>query len=165
MAIRILLLALTTVLAAALQSTVAPRLAVFGARPDLLLVLTVATALVAGPITGMGVGFAAGLLQGGLDGGAVGGSAAVLTVVGYAAGALQARLFLEHWAVPVAAVGLLTLAAEGVRGVLWRPEGWTWPAAALALVGSVLFNAALAYPAFALARRARRLLPGAAPLR
>lgn len=163
MATRTLLLALIVLVATALQSAVVPHLAVRGARPDLPLVITVILGLVGGPITGMAVGFSTGLLLAALDGGSPGASAALSTLVGYLAGGLRARIFVEHWAVPLLAVAVLTFAAQGARGLLWRPEGWTWPAGLSALGGSTLYNAALAYPAFALLRPARRLL-GAAPL-
>jgi len=163
LASRTLLLALVILVTAAAQSAVVPHLALFGARPDLPLLLTVMVGLLGGPIAGMSVGFAAGLLQGALDATSPGGAAAVFTLAGYLAGALRARLFFETWLVPAAVVGVFTLAVQGARGLLWRPEGWVWSALLATLAGGALYNAVLAVPAFALARRSRRLLPGAQP--
>jgi hypothetical protein len=89
--------------------------------------------------------------------------AALFVAAGYAAGALRGRLAVEHWPVAALAVGFLTVAFEGARGLLGAVEGWTWPAALLTLAGTGLYNAALACPACALLRRGRSLLPGAAP--
>ena len=162
MAARIIVLALVALAATAVQSAVVPHLALLGVRPDLPLILTACIGLVAGPIPAMGVGFAGGLLTGALDGGSPGLAAAFLTLVGYLAGALRGRLFVEHWAIAAAVVGLLSLGAQGGRALVSWPQGWPWWQLAAGMAGGALYNAALAYPAYALLRRARGLLPGAA---
>jgi rod shape-determining protein MreD len=94
-----------------LQVAIAPRIAVFGVVPDLLLLVVITLALVEGPTAGAVVGFAAGLLTDLVATGPIGPSALVLSLVGYFAGSLSASLFAEGWWLPVIVVSVATLVA------------------------------------------------------
>ena len=80
--------ALLILLAILIKTIVLPAVAIGTFRPDVLVLVVVAVALVEGPDTGLRLGFAAGLTQDLLSGGAalVGLGALVMMGIGYAAG-------------------------------------------------------------------------------
>lgn len=79
---------LALLLGVALQTSVFARLPVFGALPDLLLLVTIGVALESEPEVGAAVGFAAGLLQDLTGVLPLGMSAVAYTLVGYSVSAL-----------------------------------------------------------------------------
>jgi len=148
--------AAVTYLLAVLQSTVAGRLAIAGVSPDLLFVWTVAVGLMSGPAPGALAGWGAGLLEGGLQQVWLAPYAISKTISGFVAGQLGARMLKENWVVPAVCAGALTLLNEAIFLLLARPvvgaEAWR-------RIGiRVVYHAALAPLALALAYRGRRLL-------
>lgn len=115
--LRVALVAAAVVLAVALQVSVLSRLPVPGATPDLLAVLVAAVGLVGGSSAGAGTGFGAGLLLDVAPGtdGVVGRWALCLTVVGWVAGLLSARVAgpsrRAPWATAVGVCAALAAAA------------------------------------------------------
>ena len=115
---RVVLGAVTVLLALLLQTTVVARLPLPGSPPDLLLVLVVAYALTEGSAAGMLTGFSAGLLADLLADAELGRLALVYVVVGYLAG-LAAEETERSTLLPFVVVGLscagalLLYAAEG----------------------------------------------------
>jgi rod shape-determining protein MreD len=101
-----------------LQASVAPHLAVFGVVPNMFLLVVVTLALVEGPVPGAFAGFAGGLLLDMLGTSVIGPWALVLTVVGYAAGTLNAQMFAEGWLLPVSVVFIASALAEFSYGML-----------------------------------------------
>ena len=147
-------------LAAAIQTSVASRLAIGPAVPDFVLILVICIGLLRGPTAGTWAGFGGGLFFGLLQPRAE--ALAGLTIGTMLAGLLAGRqrrwLRVEHWlAVPISALGL-TLVASAVTWLLSQPgqigHGLKLGAAA------AVYNAILSPVIFALVRRAdRRLRP------
>lgn len=121
--------AVAIAVAALLQVAIAPELVIGGVVPNVLLLVVVTVALVEGPNSGAVAGFSAGLALDLLGTLPVGPWALVLTVVGYAAGTLQANMFAAGWLLPVTVAFAAGLAAElgywtvlavlGVGGPFW----------------------------------------------
>jgi rod shape-determining protein MreD len=111
---RIAVLALVLVAAVVLQTSLLPRLAVAGFRPDLLLLVVTVVALHDGPFAGARVGAGAGLvLDLLLTDGPFGLSIIVGVTVGYAVGALRPYVASTS---PFAPIGLA--AAAGAAGTI-----------------------------------------------
>jgi hypothetical protein len=129
---RIILIAVSLIVAVALQLSLMSRLGLPGATPDLVLVVVMAFGFVRGPVAGAAIGFAAGLL---LDLappslGYFGLSAALLAVAGFAAGVVAERsggvVAIALISVALAAFGLTIVRAVvatlvGDPRVLWGP--------------------------------------------
>lgn len=146
-----------------LQIAVAPYLAIGGVVPNFLLLVVVTLALVEGPVWGSASGFAAGLLFDLIGSGPVGPMAFVLSVVGYAAGALQANLFAEGWLLPLTVLGVASLTAGLAYGLILALLGQVsglWHTFWTVMLPEALYNVALGlltYPL--LARFLRRERP------
>jgi rod shape-determining protein MreD len=91
-----------------LQSDVASRLSIHGARPDVVLAAVVLLARRRGPLVGTWAGFCAGLMQDGLAPDRVGLHATLLCTVGYFFGHLRVGLL---WESPAASALILFVAA------------------------------------------------------
>ncbi|MBI5837598.1 MAG: rod shape-determining protein MreD [Candidatus Eisenbacteria bacterium] len=90
-----------------LQTDVASRMSILGARPDLVLAAVVLLARRRGPLAGTLAGFAAGLMTDGLTPDRLGLHALLLGSVGYFFGHLRVNLL---WETPAAAALILFLA-------------------------------------------------------
>lgn len=101
-------------LAGALQGNLPGWLALKGAKPDLILVVLVATALNFEPVTGALFGFFAGMIHGSLVGYSLGSLIVSRTIIGFLASSITTRLFSENPIVPVLAAGGLTFVGEAV---------------------------------------------------
>jgi rod shape-determining protein MreD len=148
-----LVFVLLLVTAAVLQTTLAPRLFVFGGQPDFVFAVIVAGALLTEAGSGALFGLAGGLLTAALVGETVGTFLVSRTLAGFVAGAVGARLFRGNILVFMTGVALAALVAEGIYvlsapGVAARPAPWL----RAALVGT-LWNALLALPVSTLLRR------------
>lgn len=110
--------AIAIALAAIVQASIAPHLAVFGVVPNFLFLVVVSLALVEGPVAGCSAGFAGGLLFDLIGTHPVGPYALVLCTVGYVAGLLQANLFAEGWRLPVTVVAVASLISEIAYGII-----------------------------------------------
>jgi rod shape-determining protein MreD len=89
---RAFLLGLLVVTGLVLETSVLGEATLVGAKPQVLLVITVALAMGEGPALGAGFGFAAGLASDLLTGLPVGLTAITYTIVGYAVGAIRAQI-------------------------------------------------------------------------
>ena len=141
------LLGLFLVLAAALQVSLGPRLAVQGVFPDLLLVCSIVAGLLYGPQVGAISGFVAGWFTFALQGQWPGSFLISRLVTGYLLGLLEARLFKENVTIHIGGAFLGTLLATGlfllICPELIRQPGWPRQA----LYGA-LYNALMAPPLF-----------------
>lgn len=95
-----------------LQVAIAPRLAIGGVVPNLLLLVVITLALIEGRTAGAAAGFAAGLLFDLLGGSPIGVAALVFTVTGYLAGSLQENMFAEGWLMPPTVAFVASLFTE-----------------------------------------------------
>ena len=89
-------------------------LSLWGARPDLVLVVLIAFALAADPGFGAILGFAAGLVHGSVTGFSLGSFLVTRTIVGFLGGSVTTRLFSDNPAVPVLSAVWLTAVCEGL---------------------------------------------------
>jgi rod shape-determining protein MreD len=81
-----LAIAMAVLLGYAVQASIVPYIAIWGARPDLLLIVLVHAALMRGPTTGVIVGFASGFLLDVASPQTLGANALARSVVGFAVG-------------------------------------------------------------------------------
>jgi len=144
--------AIALLVAAILQVSLAPHLAVFGVVPDLIFLVVVTLALAEGPVAGGVSGFVGGLLFDLIGTSVVGPYALVFTLVGYAAGMLSANMFAEGWLLPVSVVAIASLTAELSYGVVLVVLGMSttfWRDIITVMIPSALYHtvlAVLAYP-------------------
>lgn len=96
-----------------LELTVLDRLRVFGAGPDIMLLLAVVAGIVGGPRVGALFGFAAGIVLDLFLETPMGLSALVFCLVGYAVGNIQGGVLRAAWWIPV-----VTTLVASVAGVL-----------------------------------------------
>jgi rod shape-determining protein MreD len=89
---RTFLLALLVITGLVIETSVLGEATLVGAKPQVLLVITVALAMGEGPALGAGFGFTAGLASDLLTGLPVGLTAITYTIVGYAVGAIRAQI-------------------------------------------------------------------------
>jgi rod shape-determining protein MreD len=95
------------------HATLGPALRIADVAPDIPLIVVVMLALRRGPEFGCGAGFLAGLLQDAATGGLLGVQALTKAVIGFAIGALGARLRVSQPLVQVPGLVVLSL-VEGV---------------------------------------------------
>lgn len=132
MGIRAAVFALLVLVAILLKTTVLPAVAINSFRPDVLVIVVVAAALIEGPDTGIRLGFAAGLVQDLISGEAalVGLGAVIMMATGYVAGRLRPYIVAAQFASSVALSGLLAGGATLAFGVLGRMFGVIQPSVA-----------------------------------
>ena len=154
--------AIALLVAAVLQVSLAPHLAVFGVVPNLFFLVVVTLAFVEGPVAGGVSGFVGGLLFDLIGTSVVGPYALVLSVVGYSTGMLSANLFAEGWLLPVTIVAVASLSAELANGIVLAILGLGatfWSDVVKVMIPSALYHtglAVLAYPWLARILRADR---------
>lgn len=95
------------------ELTVLDHLRVFGAGPDIMLLLAVVAGIVGGPRVGALLGFAAGIILDLFLETPMGLSALVFCLLGYAVGSLQGGVLRAAWWIPV-----VTTFVASVAGVL-----------------------------------------------
>lgn len=136
MPLRIALFSGLIVLAILVRTIVLPAVAISTFRPDVLVLVVVAVALVEGPDSGIRLGFAAGLLQDLVSGGGalVGLGALVMMGVGYAAGTSRPYIAAAQRTGVIALCGALAGGATLASGVLGRMFGVIQPS-----LGRILF--------------------------
>lgn len=96
------------------ELTVLDRLRVFGAGPDIMLLLAVMAGIVGGPRVGALFGFAAGIVLDLFLQTPMGLSALVFCLVGYAVGNIQGGVLRAAWWIPI-----VTTLVASVAGVLF----------------------------------------------
>src|SRR5437868_608177 len=97
------------------ELTVLDRLRVFGAGPDIMLLLAVVAGIVGGPRAGALMGFAAGITLDLFLETPMGLSALVFCLVGYAVGNIQGGVLRASWWIPV----ITTLVASAAGELLY----------------------------------------------
>lgn len=100
--------------AAALQANLPGFISLWGAKPDLVLVVLIAYSLADDLEFGAALGFIAGLIQGSAVGLAMGSFIVTRTITGFLAGLVTTRLFSDNPIVPMLSAMWLTLVAEGM---------------------------------------------------
>ena len=113
---RSILLSLLTVTGLALETSVMGRLTLFGVKPELLLLMTVALAMGEGPEVGATAGFVMGLMTDLVVPQPQGVYALTLTVVGYAVGRVRAQLQTPSAWLPIGMVFVSTVAGVAFYG-------------------------------------------------
>lgn len=129
------------VAAAGLQGNLPPAVSLFGAKPDVVLVVLISYALAANPEFGAGLGFVAGLLHGSMVGFSLGSFIVTRTITGFLASLVTTRLFSENPLVPVLSAVWLTVVCEALF-LLFNPR----PEIAIAfrkVAGECISNAVL----------------------
>lgn len=137
------LLALATVI----QAGMAPRLAVLGVKPDLLLLAVVGYALTRGTLAGCLLGAAAGMVEDAMVGQYLGVRALALTLVGLVSARAATRFFGDQPLVPVVAAVGGTVLAELTSWAVWRALGVPLPLGvglARVILPSSLYNGLVA---------------------
>lgn len=127
--------------AAGLQGNLPPAVSLWGAKPDLILVVLIAYSLAADLTFATTLGFVAGLIHGAAAGLAVGSFIVTRCITGFLAGLVTSRLFSENPIVPVLSAAWLTLVAEGLF-LLANPRAGLVPAAGQ-IAGECILNALL----------------------
>lgn len=140
-----------------LQTTVLPQLTLFGAAPDLVLLVTISMGLLEGPIAGAATGVAGGLLEDLLLTAVTGLTALTYLLVGYTVGKIRPYVQSTSVLVPVAGIFVGTVAAQLLYAALSVLLGG--PASAMDRVIQTsmlmgLYNAIIAPFVYPVARRA-----------
>lgn len=128
---------------------------VFGLAPCLLLVMTVAIASYAGPVSGQCYGFFWGLFLDVVGVHTFGASALALTLVGYCVGVIRRQMDVSSPASQAMVVGFVSVAYAvflALAGLVFERR-FLWGGWAL-FVGVPLYNFLVAPPIFFLARKA-----------
>jgi rod shape-determining protein MreD len=105
----VILSILLFVIAFVVQTTVFPRIAIEGVKPDLILVITVYLGLVRGPAIGCANGFFAGVIEDVYSGLYLGSNALTKTIIGFVCGIFGKRLYTQSLFAHMLCVGLSTL--------------------------------------------------------
>jgi hypothetical protein len=144
----------TLILAAAAQIALAPKVAIFGARPDFLLVSVTLLCMNRNTDSAALIGFFAGLLHGG-----VANTKMAAFVISRVLGAIGASIVGRTTvaATPLTVMGA-SLAASGIASGVYMLLGvpkdlWSW---ILSTIGSIVYNVALVGLIAALISRSRR---------
>jgi len=148
--------------AAVLQVTLAPRLEIFGAFPNLVLLAVVGWTLARGAGSGIRWAIGGGLLLDLLSPGPLGVHALALVVAAYGAGFLQRYFEPDPILLPAASAALATVAYNLVLVAVSEALGH--PVAFLAalqawVAPSALYDAALLPPLLVLLRRLEHVIP------
>ena len=154
--------AVLIVVATLLQVAVVVDFGVVGGRPDIVVIVVIAIALVRGPVGGAAAGFAAGFLVDTLGLGLVGISSLVLVGVGYLVGVWGERMAGRATLRPLAAVAgasmLADLASLAIAVLLGAGPSIETGMISAAVIGAML-NVLLAIAVFPLVRRVLRPRP------
>lgn len=134
---------LTLAVLVMLETTVVPRVAVAGARPQLLLVFVVWRAL-GWPLERSYLpAWLAGLARDVFSGGSrLGAFAALYLALALVIGRLRRELFVGHIVTQVVVVAGASLLSEGLWMLVWfHPSGLSWPEVWWRLLGGALYSA------------------------
>ncbi len=132
---RHVILGLAVVVALVLQGAVFPHLAVYGLKPDLVMVVVACWALLYGPVEGFVAGLAAGLAQDLVFGRYIGLFALAKTLTGFSMGVIEGQIFKETIWVPTATVGVAVFVHEIIVWISLRGLGVRAPAMDVVSVG------------------------------
>ena len=154
---RTILLTVVVVTALLLQTTVFADIRLFGARPELMYLLTIAFGVLEGPASGAIAGFAGGMAQDFLLNQPKGITALTLVLVGYAIGMLRQYIVSPSPVLPVFLVAGGTFAGVCFYGVVTFLLGQldtSWIYLVRVAVLSAIYNAILTPLLFPILRRA-----------
>jgi rod shape-determining protein MreD len=154
---RTVLLTVVVVTALLLQTTVFADIRLFGARPELMYLLTIAFGILEGPASGAIAGFAGGMAQDFLLNQPKGITALTLVLVGYAIGMLRQYIVSPSPVLPIFLVAGGTFAGVCFYGVVTFLLGQldtSWIYLFRVAVLSALYNAILTPLLFPILRRA-----------
>ena len=154
---RTILLTVVVVTALLLQTTVFADIRLFGARPELMYLLTIAFGVLEGPASGAIAGFAGGMAQDFLLNQPKGITALTLVLVGYAIGMLRQYIVSPSPVLPVFLVAGGTFAGVCFYGVVTFLLGQldtSWIYLFRVAVLSAIYNAILTPLLFPILRRA-----------
>ena len=146
--------AIWLILAGSAQMALAPKLGIFGAKPDFLLVAATLLSINRGTDAAAVIGFFAGLIHGGITNTKM--AAFVISrILGSIGASLVGRTSVA--ATPLT-VMVASLAATGIASLIYMLLGvpkdlWNW---VLSTIGTIAYNAVLVGILFALFNRARR---------
>lgn len=132
---------ISLIIAAGLQGNLPSTMTIWGAKPDLLLVVLIAYALSSDMTFGAVLGFIAGTIHGSMAGLSMGSFIVTRTITGALAGLVTTRLFSDNPVVSVFSAAWLTAVCEGLF-VLTNPRG-EFAAAAHQIAGECIYNAGL----------------------
>jgi rod shape-determining protein MreD len=139
------------------QTTVLPQLTLFGAAPDLVLLVTISMGLLEGPLAGAATGFAGGLLEDLLLTTVTGITALAYLLVGYAVGKIRPYVQSTSVLVPVTGIFIGTVAANLLLAALAVLLGSPTPAMERVLQAAMLmavYNAIIAPFVYPVVRKA-----------
>ena len=150
----VIVLALVFWIAAALQQAAAPNMAIAGARPDILLVVALCTAVFFEPVWAAVVGFVAGVLHGGVVGSDVASLTVSRTLAAYFAGYVS-RLDLDvrPWYVALVVAGGTLLCQMMLMVPAPPPEFLPYLRDTIV---AAMYNGVLAIPLYMFLRRTLR---------
>jgi rod shape-determining protein MreD len=154
---RAVLLTIVVVTALLLQTTVFADVRLFGARPELMYLLTIVFGVLEGPSSGAVAGFAGGMAQDFLLNQPKGITALTLVLVGYAIGMLRQYIVSPSPVLPVVLVAGGTFAGVvfyGVVSFLLGQLDTSWVYLFRVAVLSAVYNAILTPLLFPVLRRA-----------
>ncbi len=149
-------LGLVVLVAFAFQATVAPHMAVSGAEPDIVLIVTALYGFTYGPQIGAFAGFFGGLLGDLLAGPYVGLGLISKSMVGFFAGLVQRTIFVENILLPMLAIFIATWIHEFVYVAFMFLFGEVTPVKVLIssiILPSAIYNAILAPFVYGAVRR------------
>lgn len=140
------ILVVWTLAALLVRGSLSDVLAVYGARPDFLVMVLVYWALVAGPAPGTAAGFLVGLVADADLGRGLGLQAGLFSLSGYVVGHAGQQLIREN---PFLQGGLVGIVAAGVgaaraAALFSEPGSGGWMGALPLVLGSALYSALLA---------------------
>jgi rod shape-determining protein MreD len=150
-----------------IQVSMVAQLTVLGGRANIIPVVVGAVALLGGSLAGSAAGFLAGLLLDLAMGMSLGGSSLVLTGVGYSIGRFAELRDVSHGLLPIAVAIAATIGYDVAYGAITFLLDIEAQVSALVLrdmLVSVVLNAVLALPLFALVRRVLRPVVADSPL-
>jgi rod shape-determining protein MreD len=166
--VRFIVAAGLLIVAALLQSIVGPSLPLVAGRPDFVLVVVLAWAMLRGSIEGALVGFLGGMLLDSVLYTPFGMHSALLGVTGYLTGLPEVNAYRGNIPYFFGTAFLATLAYHTLFFLLLQARGVSMPPLiqtyAMALPAAIL-NPLLLAPTFVLCRRLRRALSGWTQLR
>jgi rod shape-determining protein MreD len=154
-------------IAVLVQVSMVAQLTILGGRANIIPVVVGAVALLGGSLAGSAAGFLAGLLLDLAMGMSLGGSSLVLTGVGYSIGRFAELRDVSHGLLPIAVATAATVGYDVAYGAITFLLDIEAQVSALVLrdmLVSVVLNAVLALPLFALVRRVLRPVVGDSPL-
>jgi rod shape-determining protein MreD len=166
--VRFAIAALLLVIAALLQSLIGPRLPLLPGRPDFVLVVVLAWAMLRGSNEGAFVGFLGGILLDSVAYTQFGINAALFGLLGYFTGLPQVSAYRGNLPYFVAMAALTTLLYHTLYFLLLQAMGLNLPPILdtyVAAVPAAVLNAVLLAPTFVICRRLLRTLAGWTQLR